>query len=159
MWVCEDDEEALDGTRSRLSEWVARSGGPVRLIMPRPGQEPHRRDGRKGGGVWSRERRLALCRNTLLGEARAALPPRGVLVVLDLDCVQPAGLPAAVAALRLARYDVFTANTQGGHHYRDKWALCRPRSISRDLPPPPSDLPPTSLRPPPGGRCARHAWG
>ena len=110
MWVCEDDTEEKDPTRALLRAW-ARRNQRVRLVLPRP------------PASWTRERRLALCRNALLAEARASLPAAsGVLVALDLDCALPAALPAAVADLRGASgWEVATANSPG--HYRDKWAL------------------------------------
>lgn len=75
--------------------------------------------------------RIALCRNTLLGEALNRLADDGLLVTLDLDCrLDVASLFALLPtrARHWARFDLLTANSQP---YRDLWAL-RSRRLGVD---------------------------
>lgn len=88
MVIFEDSQRAgdPDGSRVALREWAA-ADVRVRLILAQPLLYPK----------WSRTQRLALCRNMLLHEAIAQLPPQGFLASVDIDC--DAGEPATVAAL------------------------------------------------------------
>ena len=99
-----------EGTRALLRGWAARNRH-VRVVLAQPLRYP----------AWSRTQRLALCRNVLLGEALATLPPSGVLVQFDLDCQVPA--PATLlGALRsmigpAPAWDVVTSNSPAGQFW------------------------------------------
>ena len=109
------DDDPLD-TRQRnvLQRWAA-SSSHVRLFLA---NEPTGSE---------RIQRLAMCRNTLVHEARNFLSERGVLLMLDLDCRFP-GLTHVEwnSWLRLlhgvnATFGVLVSNNPGA--YRDMWAL------------------------------------
>ena len=120
--IFEDEQRSgdPDGTRQLLQAWAA-SDGRVRLVLAQPLLYPK----------WSRTQRLALCRNTLVSEARR-LPPHGVFVSIDLDCHAPHA-PTVMSALSstvgqwgsgvVGRWDVLTANTLPPAYYYDRWAL------------------------------------
>ena len=108
------DGEGLDATHQLVRMWAARNSRLRALLVPAASELP----GRLG--------RLALCRNTLFGEALSFLPPAdGILVTLDLDCrpdvrALAAMLPLLEGPPRDRRWDVLTANSEP---YRDHWAL------------------------------------
>jgi hypothetical protein len=99
-----------EGTRALLRGWAARNRH-VRVVLAQPLRYP----------AWSRTQRLALCRNVLLGEALATLPPSGVLVQFDLDCQVPAPT-TLLGALRsmigpAPAWDVVTSNSPAGQFW------------------------------------------
>ena len=68
--------------------------------------------------------RIALCRNTLLGEALHRLPNDGLLITIDLDCQVDASLLGSLLPQLHTNanpaWDLLTANSEP---YRDLWAL------------------------------------
>ena len=85
--IFEDEQRGdRDGTRRYLRAWAA-SDPRLRLILAQPLLYPR----------WSRTQRLALCRNMLAREAVRALPERGALISVDLDCTPSP--PAAILGI------------------------------------------------------------
>jgi len=112
------ENDSADDTAAKLISWIggdARRAATARLHFAR----------RLGG---SRTERLALCRNTLLGEAHRI--SARYLLMLDLDCKRrppwaddPRPLRMALGALRRREWDVLAANSMAELDYYDLWAL------------------------------------
>ena len=105
------DGATLDDSFAKLQSW-SEQDPRVRSVLAL--EEP---SGRLG--------RIALCRNTILGEAVNRLPGDGLLVTVDLDC--QVSVPSIVALLpqlwsphEASQWDMLTANSEP---YRDLWAL------------------------------------
>lgn len=113
------DGEKVDGTHSHLRSWAARNARLRAILVPHSSELP------------GRLARLALCRNTLLGEALGRLPAaNGLLLTLDLDCRPEVGaiVTTLAGATSSSAWDLLTANSEP---YRDTWAL-RSRRLGID---------------------------
>lgn len=121
------ENDSSDDTRERLLAWVATGRGRVRALFAKQSLS---------AGMRSRTARLAVCRNTLLGEVqRASMLQRQhelpklpeLLVALDLDCKRSVSpepvVRAATTLLGSNELSVLTANSMAGLDYYDLWAL------------------------------------